>query len=62
MKNRMRELRSCGTVRDKGSDALVYSEAFSTERNREIIINNGLEIGFCGYTARHPPLPATIDI
>jgi len=26
MKNRMRELRSCGTVRDEGSNALVYSE------------------------------------
>jgi hypothetical protein len=25
-KNRMRELRSCGTVRDEGSNALVYSE------------------------------------
>jgi hypothetical protein len=23
----MRELRSCGTVRDEGSNALVYSEA-----------------------------------
>jgi hypothetical protein len=26
MKNRMRELRSCGTVRGEGSNALAYSE------------------------------------
>jgi hypothetical protein len=28
-KNRMRELRSCGTVRDEGSNALVYSEVIA---------------------------------
>jgi len=26
VKNRMRELRSCGTVRDEGRKALVYSD------------------------------------
>jgi hypothetical protein len=33
MKNRMRELRSCGTVRGEGSNALAYSEVRRPECN-----------------------------
>jgi hypothetical protein len=41
-KNRMRELRSCGTVRDEGSNALVYSEA--SRENRQAMHPKSLNI------------------